>query len=221
MGRQRQTRPPVDVEFIQQAFATRQDGTLIWRERPASHFPARTDDTARFNNQRAGEPAGFAGPGGKPLVRFRYGGKTRRLALLKVAWIVATGQAPNGAVRPRDGDEWNARRENLILTKRGPRPFDWGKGGEASSLERRARATTTLINALADNPGSTVPQISRLIGLSPPCVCTRLGKLADMGLTCGPKCDARARWDLTRRKLQRNDPPRRISNRYPMNVHTP
>ena len=27
--------------------------------------------------------------------------------------------------------------------------------------------------------------------------CVRLSKLADMGLTCGPKCDARARWDLT------------------------
>jgi hypothetical protein len=36
-----------------------------------------------------------------------------------------------------------------------------------------------------------------LTGTSESCVCVRLGKLADAGLTCGPKCDARARWDLT------------------------
>ena len=28
-------------------------------------------------------------------------------------------------------------------------------------------------------------------------MCERLGKLAENGLTCGPKCNARARWDLT------------------------
>ena len=42
-----------------------------------------------------------------------------------------------------------------------------------------------------------MPQLSRLVGSSAPCVCTRLGKLADAGFCVGPKCDARARWDLT------------------------
>ena len=119
------------------------------------------------------------------------------VALLRVAWIVHVGELPHGAVRPRDGDEWNAAFENLIVTKSGARPFDQARGGKASTLDRRAETTTTLINALADHPGATVPQLSRLIGSSAPCTCVRLGKLADMGLTCGPKCDARARWDLT------------------------
>jgi hypothetical protein len=49
-------------------------------------------------------------------------------------------------------DEWNAAHENLIVTRHGRDPF-----------------------------GATVPQLSRLTGSSAPCVCTRLGKLADMG----------------------------------------
>jgi hypothetical protein len=198
MGRQKITQPPLPVSFVLEAFDIR-DGVLIWRERPRDHFPCRPDDAARFNNQRAGEPAGFAGPDGKPMVRLQFEGKTRRVALLRVAWIVATGELPHGVVRPRDGDEWNASEANLIVTRAGPHPFDYGRGGKALSLERRAKATTTLITALADHPGATVPQLSRLVGSSAPCVCTRLGELSDMGLTCGPKCDARARWDLSER----------------------
>ena len=133
------------------------------------------------------------------MVRLQFEGKTRRVALLRVAWALAIGGWPRGVVRARDGDDNNCRFDNLILTEAGPRPFDWGKGGEASSLERRAKTTTTLIRTLADHPGSTVPQLSRLVGSNAPCVCTRLGKLADAGFCVGPKCDARARWDLTER----------------------
>ena len=197
MGRPQASQPPVQIEYVRDALAVRPDGCLVWRERPASHFPERVDDRSRFNNQRAGGPAGFAGPDGRQMVRLQFEGRTRRIAALRVAWALAIGEWPRGVVRARDGNDNNCRFDNLILTKAGPRPFDWGKGGKASSLERRAKTTTTLIRTLADHPGSTVPQLSRLVGSSAPCVCTRLGKLSDMGLTCGPKCDARARWDLT------------------------
>jgi Winged helix-turn-helix DNA-binding len=110
---------------------------------------------------------------------------------------LATGSWPAGVVRARNGDDDDLRPENLILTKAGPRPFDIGKGGEASSLARRAEITTRLISALSTNPGATVPMLSRLVGSPASCICTRLGKLSDMGLTCGPRCDARARWELT------------------------
>jgi hypothetical protein len=124
-------------------------------------------------------------------------GRIRRVAASRIAWALTANEWPKGAVRARNGVGDDLRESNLILTKRGPRPFDWGKGGEASSLERRAKTTTRVINALAANPGSTVPVLSKLIGSSISCCCARLGKLADAGLTCGPKCDARARWDLT------------------------
>jgi hypothetical protein len=104
MGRAQQTQPPVEPELIRQCFAIRQDDQLIWRERPPSHFPARVDDTARFNHQRSGEPEGFRGPNGKPVVRFMYGGKTRRIALLKAAWIVGDRRASVGPILPHNGD---------------------------------------------------------------------------------------------------------------------
>ena len=192
MGRPQTSQPPLPIEFIQQCFDVR-DRQLIWRERPHEHFPHRLDDASRFNNQRAGGPAGFAGPDGKPMVRIQYGGKTRRVALLRVAWIVATGELPHGVVRPRDGDEWNASEGNLIVVKCGGNSFAIGK----SSLKHRAEIDSALIKTLAGHLGSTLPQLSRLTGSSASCCCTRLGKLADMGLTCGPKCDARVRWDLT------------------------
>ena len=106
MGRPQLIQPPVPVEYVRDALQVRLDGQLIWRERPRGHFPCRTDDASRFNNQRAGEPAGFRGPNGKPVVRFMYGGKTRRVALLKAAWIVATGELPRGPILPRDADQW-------------------------------------------------------------------------------------------------------------------
>lgn len=199
MGRPQRSQPPLPIEYVRDALQVSQDGQLIWKERPRDHFPCRPDDASRFNNQRAGSPAGFAGADGRQMVRLQFEGKTRRVALLRVAWALAIGGWPRGVVRARDGDDNNCRFDNLILTKAGPRPFDWGKGGEASSLERRAKTTTTLIRTLADHPGSTVPQLSRLVGSNAPCVCTRLGKLADAGFCVGPKCDARARWDLTER----------------------
>jgi hypothetical protein len=187
---------PVPAEFYQQAFTVRQDGRMIWRERPRDHFPHRTDDTARFNNQRAREPAGQRGPNGRLMVSFKFDGHLKRIAASRVAWLLATGSWPAGVVRARNGDDDDLRAENLILVKAGPRPFDVGKGGEASSLVHRAKITATLIGTLAEHPGSTVPQLSQFVGLSAPCVCTRLGKLSDAGLTCGPKCYARAHWDL-------------------------
>lgn len=187
MGRTREPIPPLDIVHIQRAFALRQDGCLIRRE---CHVAA-----------LAHEPATFA-LNGKLMVRVYVDGKIRRMAASRIAWALATGNWPKGVVRHRNGDEGDCRQENLLLTRHGRDPFGaisnkHSKGGKASSLERRAKTTTTLIKTLSEHPGSTVPQLSRLVGSSAPCVCTRLSKLADMGLTCGPKCDARARWDLT------------------------
>jgi hypothetical protein len=52
--------------------------------------------------------------------------------------------------------------------------------------------------ALAEQQGAlTVPQLSQSVGQSAPCCCVRLAKLEARGLVCGPRCDARKRWDLT------------------------
>jgi predicted transcriptional regulator len=107
-------------------------------------------------------------------------------------------------VRTRNGVDDDLRFENLIVTRHGRDPFGvvsskHSKGGKASSLDHRAKTTTTLLQTLAEHPGATVPMLSRLVGSSASCTCTRLGKLSDAGLCIGPKCDARARWDLSQK----------------------
>jgi Winged helix-turn-helix DNA-binding len=173
MGRKRETQPPVDAAFIRECFDIRDDGAIIRRSN--------------------GEPATFTGPKAVVLVRVRHNGRTRRVVALRVAWCLSTGQWPKGVVRSRDGDDHNFRSGNLIVVRRGKNPFAIG----TSSLKRRAEVDRRMLEALAENPGLTLPQLSKLTGSSESCCCTRLGKLSDMGLTCGPKCDARARWDLT------------------------
>ena len=120
MGRTYQTQPPLPVKYVRDALQVRQDGQLIWRERPREHFPHRVDDCQRFNNLRAGSPAGFAGPDGRLMVRVQYQGRTRRIAALRVAWMLATGAPPKGTVRARNGDDRDLRPENLILTPKRP-----------------------------------------------------------------------------------------------------
>jgi len=106
---------------------------------------------------------------------------------------LSTGEWPKGIVRARDGDDSNFRSENLIVLQRGHSPFSTG----TASLVRRATADRVMLQALAEHPGRTLPQLSRLTGSFESCVCTRLSKLAERGLTCGPRCNARARWLLT------------------------
>ena len=177
MGRPRLTQP-LDIRVVKDAFAVTPEGAIV--------------------RSSTGEAATFRGPAGKLMVRVYHDGKISRIAAARIAWCLAAGEWPSGVVRARNGVDDDLSFDNLIATMRGPRPFTMGAGGKASSLERRSAADRAMLAALAEHQGSlTVPQISRLVGSSAPCVCARLGKLSDIGLTCGPKCDARARWDLT------------------------
>lgn len=137
MGRPIQTLPQAPASFIAECFAIRMSrpgyGVLVGRERPREHFPCRPDDRARWNNLHAGKPVGFA-VNGALVVRFQYEGKTRRLALLRAAWVVAAGAYPDGVVKPRDGDPHNAALDNLLLLKAGAKPFAQSAAGRASSL---------------------------------------------------------------------------------------
>ncbi len=122
-------------------------------------FPSRPDDCARFNNLHAGKPAGFRGPNGAMLVRFQYLGKTRRMALFKAAWILATGEYPKGPVKARDGDPLNVATRNLIpfaTQSSSGAQSKHAKGGKASALiGRRAAADRAMLEALAAIPGAS------------------------------------------------------------------
>jgi hypothetical protein len=56
MGRQTITPRPVPTDFINKCFEI-VAGALVWRERPASHFPYRAGDRAIFNARFAGHSA--------------------------------------------------------------------------------------------------------------------------------------------------------------------
>jgi hypothetical protein len=126
MGRGRITAEPLSAEFIQASFRVRQDG--------------------RITRSSTGEVATFRGPHDQLLVRVYIGGKIRRRRITagRIAWALATGSWPKGVVRCRNGIDDDLRAENLILTRRGPRPFDQASGGKVSLIERQARATTLL-----------------------------------------------------------------------------
>ena len=52
---------------------------------------------------------------------------------------------------------------------------------------------------MRDNPNVSLAQLSALVGSDKPCVCRRLAKLAEAGLTCGPMCVPSRHWHLTGR----------------------
>ena len=102
MGRGVQVEPPLPVDFLAACFTVSDAGVLVWKRRLAEHFPARTEDAAIFNARFEGKSAGFL-IGGETFVRVQYRGKTRRMAALRAAFIVANGRYPVGVVEPRDG----------------------------------------------------------------------------------------------------------------------
>lgn len=120
-----------------------------------------------------------------------------RLAATRVAWALHSGEYPHGPVKARNGDDADLRVENLIEVVRGPTKFASAAGGKRSSLERRAETDKAFIAAMRDNPQASIAQISRLVGMSEPCVCVRLAKLEAASLTCGPRCQAAERWRLS------------------------
>jgi hypothetical protein len=174
VGRKAQTQPPVPATYIREAFHVRQDGQLVWRERPESHFPCRPEDQARFNRQRAGQPAGFK-INGQHVVRFQFDGRTRRIAASRVAWCLSAGHWPSG-----------------LLAKRSRQP-----NGKASSLARRAEADMALIKAMSEAPDASIAKLSALTGSPESCVSARLGRFAAGGLAASPMCVPGRSWCLT------------------------
>jgi hypothetical protein len=184
MGREQQTQPPVEPEFIRQAFMVgANSGALIRRS--------------------TGESACYKDRSGQLLTRVYVDGRVRRVVASRVAWCLSAGKWPRGPVLPRNGDPNDMRAENLIETRHGRDPFGaisgkHSKGGKRSALHERQASDAALLRTLAEHQGAlTVPQLSQSLGQSAPCCCVRLARLERGGLVCGPHCNARRRWNLT------------------------
>jgi Winged helix-turn-helix DNA-binding len=168
---------PLDVQTVQQAFALRQDGSLLRRR---CHIEA-----------LSGEPATFIGPSGKRMARFSVNGKIRRIAASRIAWALHYREWPTGPVRPKNGDHDDLRADNLVQTRHG------AAGGRASSLERRHATNAALLSAFAERANPTLAELSEAIGLSEGRVSTRLKKLQVQGLTISPMCVPGRAWCLS------------------------
>jgi hypothetical protein len=107
MGRTREPVPPLDVAVVQASFDLR-DGRIIRRE---CHIAA-----------LSGESAVFTGPKGVPMVRLTHNGRIRRVLAAKCAWMLATGAAPTGAVKTKNGLADDFRLEDLVVIRRGVNP---------------------------------------------------------------------------------------------------
>lgn len=191
VGRGVQIEPPLPVDFLAACFTVSDAGVLVWKRRPAEHFPERPEDAANFNARFEGKAAGFT-LGGQTVVRLQYRGRRRRMAALRVAWAISAGSYPVGVIEPRNGDPSDLRPENLIERSRGRNKF----GGV--SKRRSLESDRALVAALAEAPaGASIAQISRLVGSDKPCTCRRLAKLVEAGLTCGPMCVPSRHWHLT------------------------
>ena len=191
MGRTAVSHAPPPISYLKACFVVGDNsGRLLWRSRPPEHFPERPEDHGNWNARFAGKPAGFP-INGETFVRVQFNGRTRRISALRTAWILATGSYPVGPVEARDGDRANLRPANLIERSRG-----WRRRG-GPSLKQRMAADAALLSAMRDNPDASIAQISTLVGSAKPCVCRRLAKLAEAGLTCGPMCVPSRHWGLT------------------------
>lgn len=131
-----------------------------------------------------------------PMVRLSVGGKTRRISMLRAAWMIAHGAAPRGVVRPKDGDPWNGKAENLDLVRHcSHRPGL--KGSPATSLTCRQSADRALLEAMAGHSGAAVAELGRIVGASEARTSARLGKLAKRDLVTSPMCIPGRSWMLT------------------------
>ena len=125
----------------------------------------------------AHEPAGYRGADGELTVGVAYQGRTRRIALLRLAYVLAFGTWPNGPVTPVDGDEWNGAPSNLRVIRRGRNPAAMG----ASSLARRTERGHALIMALAGHSDASVAHLGEIVGLSESGASTKLTSWSGRG----------------------------------------
>ncbi|QDP50289.1 MAG: hypothetical protein Tp178MES00d2C33159851_79 [Prokaryotic dsDNA virus sp.] len=96
-------------EVLNELFEYREDGHLIWKTRPASHF--RTEQGCRvFNSKRAGHIAGYYNPRNNYITinldNVYYRGH-------RLIYKLVSGLEPVGVIDHIDGDPTNNRIENL------------------------------------------------------------------------------------------------------------
>lgn len=101
-------------EYLHECFGYQEDGTLIWKIRPLTHFKTpHARDVSAFH---AGQIAGSLGNMGYLNVRISVDGKRPAFAVQHVIWVMHHGEIPNGRlIDHKDTNKLNNRIDNLRL----------------------------------------------------------------------------------------------------------
>lgn len=104
--------PPQD--YLWQCFNYREDGTLVWKERPPNHY--KTLFGHKMSTLSVGKIAGCKINNGYYVVGISYLGKQIVFALHRVIWTMHYGEIPDGyLVDHKDTNPSNNRIANLRL----------------------------------------------------------------------------------------------------------
>lgn len=108
-------RPPVSL--LAECFGLRNDGALVWRERPMHHF-LKPGNARRINLERTGRLAGCVGKDGYLLVRLSIRGKSWLIPAHQIVWAMTYGEWPSSELDHRNNDRSDNQPSNLRIATR-------------------------------------------------------------------------------------------------------
>lgn len=103
----------LSIEYLKECFVLENDGTLIWKERPDTHFSCRAK-AITTNKQRAGKIAGVIGKDGYVILRVR----NRLYPAHIIVFAMHYGFWPDREIDHKDRKRLNNKPTNLRLASR-------------------------------------------------------------------------------------------------------
>ena len=99
--------------YLNECFLYKEDGTLVWKERPLGHFASKKGHSI-FLKQTANKVAGSLKENGYYSVTLNVNGKRLSLKLHRIIWSIFNGDVPDGCyIDHRDTNKLNNRIKNL------------------------------------------------------------------------------------------------------------
>lgn len=103
----------LSIEYLKECFSFQDDGILIWKERPDSHFSCKAK-AITTNKQRAGRIAGIIGKDGYVIVRVA----NRLYPAHIIVFAIHYGFWPDREIDHKDRSRLNNKPSNLRLASR-------------------------------------------------------------------------------------------------------